>query len=190
MLPVKNAIRNFVNDEGGSLLAELVIVLPVLVWSYFALFVYWDAFRSMNTVQKAAYTISDTISREMKTFSPTYVDGLRNVMDYMLDDDQDVKLRLTSITFDEDEDKYIVMWSYSPGNDMPKMTNGMLDDLEFRIPDMADSDYATILETEVPYVPIFNVGMGDQNLTQFIVTRPRFVSPNCLTGEICTYEGS
>lgn len=73
MFFVKSAIRRFARDERGSLLAELVIILPIGVFAYFALYVYWDAFRSMNIVQKASYTISDTISREMTTFTPAYV---------------------------------------------------------------------------------------------------------------------
>lgn len=178
-------IRRFGRSETGSVMAETVIVLPILLWSFLALFVYWDSFRSMNTVQKAAYTISDTISREMLTLPSSYFDGLRNVMDFMIDSDQDVRMRVTSITRDEDNLQYVVMWSYSPDNAMPELTTAQLVDLEFRLPNMADADYATILETEVDYQPAFRVFMDDLTLQQFIVTRPRFVSPTCLTGRTC-----
>jgi hypothetical protein len=184
----KSSFRRFAHDEGGSVVAETVIVLPVLLWSYLALFVYWDSFRSLNTVQKAAYTISDTISREMVVFPPTYVDGLRNVMEFMLDSDQDVKMRVTSITYDKDDLRYEVLWSYSPGGVLPELTNAdlALASIKNRIPILADADFATIVETQVPYVPAFNVGMGDQVLQQFIITRPRFVAPSCMTGRVCT----
>ena len=48
------------NQEQG-----LTLDLAGYTVAYLALFVYWDAFRSVNTTQKAAYTISDMISREM-----------------------------------------------------------------------------------------------------------------------------
>lgn len=186
MFPVVLRVRSFARDDRGGVLAEFVMVLPALMWAYLALFVYWDAFRNTNTVQKAAYTISDTISREMITFPTTYVDGLRNVMDYMIDADQDVKMRVTSITYDIDALQFQVLWSYSPSGAMPELTTETLQLLKERIPKMSDADYATILETEVTYVPSFNVGMDDQVIQQFIITRPRFVAPSCMSGRVCT----
>ena len=182
-------VRQFLRDECGTVMAETVIVLPTLLWSYLALFVYWDSFRAMNTVQKATFTVSDVISREMKTVPATYFDGLRNVMDFMLDRDQDVKMRVTSITYEEDRLQFEVLWSYSPGptaSKLPELTTATLQTLKDRIPKMADADFATIVETEVPYVPAFNVGLNTTTLKQFIITRPRFVAPNCMTGRNCT----
>lgn len=186
MYPVFSQLRRFAKDDRGGVLAEFVMVLPVLLWAYLALFVYWDAFRNTNTVQKAAYTISDTISREMITFPTTYIDGLRNVMDYMIDTDQDVKMRVTSITYDIDDLQFEVLWSYSPSGAMPELTTATLQALKENIPKMSDADYATILETEVTYVPSFDVGMADQVIKQFIITRPRFVAPSCMSGRVCT----
>jgi hypothetical protein len=181
-----SSFRRFAQNEGGSVVAETVIVLPILLWSYLALFVYWDSFRSLNTAQKASYTISDMISREMRVFPSSYVDGLRNVMEYLLDSDQDVKLRVTSITYDETDARFEVLWSYSPGNALPQLTTATLLSLKDRIPNMSDADFATIVETQVPYAPMFNVGMADQILQQFIITRPRFVAPNCMELRNCT----
>ena len=181
-----NVIRQFARDETGTVMAETVIVLPTLLWSYLALFVYWDSFRSMNTVQKAAYTISDTISREMTVLPSTYFDGMRNVMDFMLDRDQDVKMRITSITYNEDTLKFEVLWSYSPSSALPELTTTTLQPLKSRIPAMADADFATILETEVPFVPAFDVGLAPITFKQFIITRPRFVAPTCMNGRVCT----
>lgn len=178
--------RQFAGDEAGTVMAETVIVLPILLWSYLALFVYWDSFRAMNTTQKAAYTISDAISREMTTVPSTYFDGLQTVMDLMLDRDQDVKMRVTSITYSEADQKFEVLWSYSPGGAMQEWTTDTLQTMKSRIPDMADADFATILETEVAFVPAFNVGMAPMTMQQFIITRPRFVAPTCMVGRVCT----
>ena len=182
-------LKQFAHDETGTVMAETVIVLPVLLWAFLAMFVYWDSFRSMNTVQKASYTISDIISREMKTVDTTYFDKLRNVMELLIDRDQDVKMRITSITYKQSNLQFEVLWSYSPGPTalkLPELTTATLQDLKTRIPNMSDADYATIVETETPYVPAFNIGMNPITLKQFIITRPRFVAPTCMIGRVCT----
>lgn len=186
MFTFRPRIRRFARDETGTVMAETVIVLPVLLWAFLALFVYWDSFRSMNTVQKAAYTISDTISREMITLPATYFDGLRNVMDLMIDSDQNVKMRVTSFTYNLADLKYVVLWSYSPDSAMAELTTDTLLLVKDRLPNMSNADFATIVETEVDYRPAFNIGMGNITLKQFIITRPRFVAPTCMNGRPCT----
>ena len=64
MTPIRRLLRRFLRDESATIMAEAVLVLPFMLWSYLGLFVYWDSFRVMNKVQKASYTISDMISRE------------------------------------------------------------------------------------------------------------------------------
>lgn len=186
MLASMSLFDRFARDETGTVMAETVIVLPMLLWSYLAMFVYWDSFRSMNTVQKASYTISDIISREMKVLPPSYFDGMKSVIEMLIDRDQDVKMRITSITYKQSALQFQVLWSYSPGSAMPELTTTTLQALKSRIPAMSDADYATILETEMPYLPAFNVGMNAMTFKQFIITRPRFVAPTCLTGRVCT----
>lgn len=186
MFYLRDTMLGFVRDETGTVMVETLIVLPMLLWSYLAMFVYWDSFRSMNTVQKAAYTISDTISRETTVLPASYFDGMRSVMELLIDRDQDVKMRITSITYDQDTLQYQVLWSYSPGGLWTEMSTGDLNLMKNRIPNLSDADFATIVETEVPYTPAFNVGLNNQTMKQFIVTRPRFVAPTCMTGRVCT----
>lgn len=186
MFSPSTSFKRFVRSDAGSVMAETVIVLPVLIWSFLAMFVYWDTFRSMNTVQKASYTISDTISREMLTLPSSYFDGLRDVMNFMIDSDQDVRMRVTSITYDLANLKFVVLWSYSPSGAMLQLTTADLVDMEGRIPGMANADFATIVETEVDYEPAFNIGLDPMTIQQLIITRPRFVSPTCMIGRPCT----
>ena len=179
-------MSRFSKDEAGTLMAEAVLVLPFMLWSYLALFVYWDSYRAINTVQKAAYTISDMISREMVAVTDDYIVGMDAMMEYMIDQDQDSKTRVTEITWSELNNRYEVFWSRSPHNAMPRLTNGDLAALAHRLPLMADGDHVVLVEVEVSYSPSFNVGIDDQVLKQFIVTRPRFVPKVCLTGVACT----
>ena len=186
MKSLRNMFRRFGRDESGMLIAEALIVLPLMLWSYLALFVYWDAFRSVNTAQKAAYTISDMISREMVTLPTNYVSGMRDLMHYLIDSDQTVKIRVTSVTWSAANARFEVDWSRSPDSAMPQLTTGTIATYAYRIPAMADGDRVIIVETEVSYHPAFDVGVGDQVLKQFVVTRPRFIPKLCMTGVTCS----
>ncbi len=185
MKSLRNMFRRFGRDESGVLMAEAIIVLPFMLWSYLALFVYWDAFRSVNTSQKAAYTISDMISREMLPLPTTYVTGMRDLMRYLIDNDQTVKIRVTSVTWSETNERFEVHWSRSPDNAMLPLTTTTLQDYASRIPKMAAGDFVTIVETSVSYHPAFSVGMNDEVIKQFVVTRPRFLTCISVTATPC-----
>jgi Flp pilus assembly protein TadG len=183
---LRSRLRRFGRDEDGTLLAEAVIVLPLMLWAYMALFVYWDAYRAVNTVQKAAYTVSDMVSREMVTLNTAYVPGMRDLMRYLVDTDQTVKIRVSSVSWNEANDRFEVDWSRSPDNAMPQLTTASIQSLASSIPEMADGDRVMLVETEVSYKPAFNVGIDESTLKQFIVTRPRFVPKVCLQGVVCS----
>lgn len=186
MQGIHRRFRGFVNDETGVLMAEAVLVLPFMLWSYLALFVYWDSYRAINTVQKAGYTISDMLSREMLPVNEAYIAGMDAILEYMIDQDQDAKLRVSSVTWSDINDRYEVKWSRSPHNALPQLTTASIAAMEDRLPLMFNGDFVTLVEVEVDYKPSFNVGLGKQTIKQFIVTRPRFVSPTCLVGAVCT----
>jgi Flp pilus assembly protein TadG len=183
--PALPRLQRFARDEGGTLLAEMVLVLPLFLWGYLALYVYWDSYRAINTVQKASYTVADYISRERSTLTQAEINGMDSMMEFMLDEDQDVKMRLTSIYWDPVDTRYEVQWSRSPGNAVTLLTTESLQVLAPRIPMMSDGDSAVIVETEVNYMPAFDVGLPDDTIDNFIVTRPRFLTRVCLDGETC-----
>lgn len=184
MQRLKQKLRRFSFREDGTLLVEAVLVLPMLLWAVFAMFVFWDSYKSINTVQKASYTVSDTISRIQDDIDGTYITGLRNVMNFLLDHQQTTKMRVTSVTWDQVEDRFEVLWSYSPGGAEPALTTPTLQPYANRIPAMADGDTVVVVETAVDYKPAFNVGVNDMTIRQFIVTRPR-MGRVCFSGVAC-----
>lgn len=177
--------ERFRKDETGTLMAEAVLVLPFMLWSYLALFVYWDSYRAINTVQKSAYTVSDMISREMVSVSDGYINGMDRLLEYMIDQNQEAKLRVSSISWSAINNRYEVHWSRSPNNAMPILTTGTLASVKNGLPNMADGDFIMLVEVEVNYEPAFDVGLSDQTLKQFIVTRPRFVRCVPINNGIC-----
>lgn len=194
-------IRRFRDQEDGLVLTEFLILLPLLVWTFVALFVYWDAFRTINQAQKAAYSVSDLISRQSEVDS-TFVSGMQTVTEYLLNDSPNVKLRITSVKYKESDNKLYVLFSRSPGNKMPALTNTTVNTSAFRarIPIMANQDSVVIVETEVDYHPgkynhtrdgangvrySFDVGIPDSTFRNFVVTRPRYYLQVCFKNVAC-----
>lgn len=178
MARLRRPFTRFAREERGSVLAEGVIALPILLWAYVGLFAYWDAFRSLNTLQKAAYTLSDMISRENPTsisLTSAYVVGMDKVLEYLIDADTNARLRVTSVTWSDTNQRFEVHWSRSPYEQLPELTTDTLQPLAGQIPTMTAGDYVILVEVQMPYTPAFNVGMTDQTFSQFIVTRPRFI---------------
>lgn len=187
------ALRGFRCDDKGSIVLESVIVMPFMLWAYVGLFVYWDAFRSVNTVQKAAYTVSDMISREQSTITPAYLTGMDTLMKRLIGQSQNVSMRVTSVYCAAELEgecndlggQNQVHWSVSPGGLMTALTTATLQPLIDQIPAMSDGDFVVIVEVSVGYNPSFNVGLSDLDIRQFIVTRPRFLPRICIQGFVC-----
>lgn len=166
-------LRRLARDDRGGLIVEAVIVLPVLLWAYLALFVFWDAYRTVNVVQKSSYALADFLSRQRTPVNAAFIDGLRRSMDYMIDTDQRSMLRVTSLQWSEERNRHEVLWSHSPQNVRPALTTASLASLSNRLPAMTNGETVVLLEVLVPYVPAFKVGVPARNVEQFIVTRPR-----------------
>lgn len=186
MYALLHPFRRFARNERGAILLETIIMLPVLIWALMAMAAYWDAYRTVNRQQKAAYAVADVIARQ-RTVTPAYVDAMDNVVNYMLDDGQTVKLRLTSVGWSDGNNRFEVKWSRSPSSLMPALTTATLQPLVGKIPKMTASSTIMLLETELAYEPNINVGVNNamgvqaQTLKQFIVTRPRFSDKICLS---------
>lgn len=170
-------LSRFCRDERGSVVAEGVIVLPLLIWAYIGLFVYWDAFRAMNTVQKAGYTLSDVLSRQQTGVTNAYVTGMKELFDYLVQGtDSTSTIRVSSVTWSATNERFEVHWSRS-SNDLtlPVQTTASIQNYISQIPTMTGGDYVVIVETRVDYEPAFDIGLGDRVFREFIVTRPRFL---------------
>lgn len=195
MSPFTHKISDFLRDERGNVLAEAVIILPAVIWSYLAFFVFWDSYKTTNVAQKAAYTAADLISREQVTLPTTYVPGMLNLVRYLVNDQTSTKIRVTSILFSEGlvvnlgvedaDDKTMVQWSISPNDAMTPYTDATLLAVLDKIPAMSDGDSVILVETSQDFNPIFDVGMDSRQVTNFVVTRPRFLPKICMTGITC-----
>jgi hypothetical protein len=181
MLRFRQSLRAFARDESGVMLAEFLILLPLLIWGFLALFVYWDVFRTTNVAQKAAYSISDLLSRQ-EVITPEFVNGLQGVLTFLTPGTLGSRMRITSFEYDAGDDEYLILFSCSPQNLVTPatLTPVELDALRPRIPIMDDLDSMILVETWVDYRPDFDIGILNVapdlealTITQFVLTRPR-----------------
>jgi hypothetical protein len=172
---------------------EFLLLLPLLIWVMIALVAFWDVFRTINTAQKAAYSVSDLISRQEDNLSVSFIDGMQDVFDYlMVANVQDTRLRITSLYYDDATKSYKLIFSVSPGDRVIPYTETDLQTLTDRIPILNDKDSVVIVETLVDYTPPFNTGifniadaLGSNVFDEFIVTPPRFRTAICLQADGC-----
>lgn len=177
-------IRRFLRDSRGSVSAEAVLVLPLVLWAYLATFQYYDAFGTITRNMKATYTIADLISRQTGTVTPAYIDGLNNLYAYLNKDPSGVWTRITAIGWDPtvgSSGAYFVQWPYATDGKV-ELPSEELDDVSLqsyvgRLPVIAAGDTLIMVETHMTYTPAFSiVGLQQQTFNQLVITRPR-ISP-------------
>jgi Flp pilus assembly protein TadG len=185
---VKQSIAGFLRDERGVLLAETLLLLPILIWGFLALFVYWDVFRTINVTQKAAYSISDMMSRQV-VVNMQLIEGLQEVLDFLTPAITPSRMRITSIEMSEGtnvqaawdgDDAYVLLFSRSPGDAVAEHTTTTIQALRPLIPILVDRESVIIVETWTDFTPRFNTGVlnfvtavDNETFTNFVVTRPR-----------------
>lgn len=114
-------------------------------------------------------------------------------MDFlMVNSGQNSRLRITSLYYDQNTDKYVRIFSVSPFGGMTPYEDADLQPLKDRIPVMNNYDSVVIVETAVDYTPPFDTGifnivqaLGSQVFTEFVVTPPRFRKMICLQTPGC-----
>jgi hypothetical protein len=188
MTRLKTSFQGYLRDESGVLLAEFLILIPMVVWGFLALFVYWDVFKTINITQKAAYSISDLLSRQV-VVNTQFLDGMQNVLTFLTPNVPESRIRITSMEMDEGtniqtawdgDDEFVLLFSHSPGGKVPPRDAATIQLLAPVVPTLQDLESVIIVENWVDFEPRFDtgvlnfaLGVEDQTFTQLIVTRPR-----------------
>ncbi len=170
---IRARLALFGRDLKGSLSVEAVLIFPILIWAYVAMFVFFNAFRAQTTNLKAAYTVGDMLSRELDPVNQAYLDGLNNVFNYLVQPQNPTWIRVTVVNWDDVNKVFKVQWSHAT-HGKPGYTNATITQLASKIPVMAVGDTVIIVQTAMPYTPAFDVGIGAFNFDDLVITRPRF----------------
>ncbi|MCB5409896.1 TadE/TadG family type IV pilus assembly protein [Pseudogemmobacter faecipullorum] len=180
-----NPLRRFLREEEGLIMTEFLIVLPLLIWMFIAMVVFWDTYRTINEAQKASYAVADAISRETEVSRP-YLAGMQSVMELLLGRPGVVSMRITSVRWVARNQRYEVIFSESPGNRKPPLSAAQVLALRDRIPLLDDGDTTVILETWTRHIPALNIGLKGMDFENFITTRPRQSHRTCLKETLAT----
>ena len=168
-------LRRFLRDEGGSIAVEGMLVLPMLVWAYVGVFVFFDAYRAQSINIKAGYTIGDIVSRESGYVTPEYMDSLYQVQGVLTDTMEPRTLRVSVVRYDEPSRNYVVRWSQARGPGLSGLPANSVVPASMRaqLPAVANDRRLIIAETTVYYEPRYDVGLNPFTFTDLTVTQPR-----------------
>lgn len=176
---LKFRTRSLADDTNGSMPVEGLLASTFLIWWYVASFQFFDAYRQKNVNLKAAYTIADLVSRVSAedSVNADFIEGLNTVFDYLTFSRKPTWVRVSSVIWDDADNRYEIAWSYATGT-AGGHTDASIQAEANRIPNMPAGDSVILVETHMAYEPIFSIGLNAQWYTTFITTRPR--SPSCI----------
>ena len=169
----------YVSDQKGNVAIETVIILPVMIWGYLAMFTIFDSYRQYTVQQKAAYTISDLISRQATPLDASFIDGTYSLFQTLARTTTGVPgLRVTIAKYDLTLQEYQVVWSRTRGG-MIGLQSQDIADWTNRLPVLPQDEQVIIVETTSTYDPVFDVGLSQQTINNFVFTRPRYAKQMC-----------
>ncbi|MGR3396624.1 MULTISPECIES: TadE/TadG family type IV pilus assembly protein [Pseudooceanicola] len=172
--------RRFRDETSGTVAIEAVILLPVLFWSYLAMFSYFDMLRQQSLNQKASYTIADMLSREQIEINDQYITNAHTLFTSMIRSDSTTAMRISILEWDGDRNRFEVQWSKARGPSSP-MTAGAAQGLTRKLPVMPSGEQIILVETWTDYKIPFKIGMDDFGMNTFTFTRIRFGSHLCFS---------
>lgn len=177
---LRTRLNRFRRDEEGSIIAETVIMFPTLIAAVLATFVFFDAFRNQAINLKANYTIADSISRQDRPITNNYMINMWNLHRFLTDSSSLTQLRISVISYDEDDDEHTIVWSRTKGggssyDDEPISRIGLS---KSEIPVIPNNEILIVVQTSVDYEPNFSIGLDGFTFENTTYTRPRFVPTN------------
>lgn len=188
---LKSSMRRFSRNEDGLASAEMIMVLPFYLFCILGTFTFWDAYDVVNRSQKAAYAVSDLVTRKQDNVTEAYVNGMFNTMQYMMGPSLPTRTRITSVFYSESRNRYEVLWSRSSYPSVPRLTTATLPTLRDHLPVMQDGDALIVVEANVEFEPILGAEILAMTrveagtMRHVVVTRPRFLPKICMQGVAC-----
>ena len=163
----------FAQDTRGVVAVESIILLPLVIWTYVAMFSFFDMLRMKSVNQKAAFTIA-AYSRETQKITETYVDSTFTLFQ-RLTRVSNPGMRVSVLSYDQDTDKYTVRWSEIRGTGAgTALSDNNVNSLREHLPIIASGDEFVLLETWNDYKIPFKIGMDDFKMKSHVFMNPRF----------------
>lgn len=151
---------------------EFAIIGPVVVALLLGCVTLFALFRGSQDAEKATFTVADIVSRQTSV-STAFLDTQHALFQRMLSDGStDKGFRISSIR--RVGTGFTVAWSYAvaPLNPLQAADIPLA-----QLPLVADGDSLVLVETRVPFAPIFAVaGMSGGEHRNLAANRPRFTA--------------
>ncbi len=171
--------KNFFRDHSGSLSVETVLVLPLLVWAFCAMLVFWDAFKMNNEAISATYMVGDLVSRQTEEIDDAFITGINSVFNQLISSEADTDVRVSVIMRKAGDDPEVdppyndLIWSKGSG-ELPDRTTVV--ELDHVVPLMAVGSTLVIVESRTRWEPLFSDVLAARDLNHVAIISPRFVS--------------
>jgi len=170
---LKARLRAFAEDTRGNITIETLIWMPLILVVLGATFSFHEAFRQKSLNTKAAFTISDALSRETEPINDAYMDGMLNLLEYLTSSSGPYSIRVTMVRYDVDNGHQIE-WSQTRGA-FTKMDVITMGALSTELPTMLDNETLIIVETQTDFTPAIEIeALQPQQFYNFVFSRPRF----------------
>lgn len=163
----------FRDDTRGTVAVEAAIMLPILFWAFMATALFFDMYQARSTTEKAAFTVSDMLSRETAAVDQTYLDNSLELFKAMSKLDSISSLRVSVVRYDGVEEDYFLDWSHGTGLD-PGLDPANFAKVKNNLPLLVDGERLIVVQTFGRYDPPINIGLGTIDMDTFVFSRPRF----------------
>ena len=162
----------FKNEVKGSVAIEGVFLLPIFAVLFIGSTTLFEVQRVNSTYLHAATTISDLVTRHLQ-ITDDNVDNFHATAQALIPSNQNLKVTLTSVSYNATDDEYFVNWSSSNISSEAHEN----DDIQtFDFPAMDENESVMLVVVEGTYRPIIE-GFFDTEveLAKHAIRRPRFV---------------
>lgn len=169
---MKKLLKYFKRQD-GSFSVEAILMFPMLVWGFMAMYVFYEGLRESNINLKATYTLSDLLSRQVDEVGDIDIDGMAQVYAWLSRSITPTAIRVSVVRYDQPNEEHDLLWSRGVGRD--DLTQELVDSkITPLVPLMANASSAIVVETWTTYVPIMRIGLMETDIHNVVVTTPRF----------------
>lgn len=167
-----SALLRFRRDQKGVAAIEFALIAPLVTLLLIGSGTFFAAFRADARSKTATYTISDMVARQ-SSVDDTFLANVKDMFGQLAPKSPTAPgVRITSAV--KVGLAYVIEWSYAT-TPYSKMTT--LSALTARLPDSATGQSLLIVETSVPYQPVFRSSGATLTTFENLTTqRPRYVA--------------
>lgn len=178
-MSIKRLFRVSLRDERGSFSIEAILMFPMLVWAFMAMYVFFEGLRESNINLKATYTIADVLSRETEEIDMRYLNNMNTIYGWLARTDDQPEMRVSVVIWNEETQEHELYWSRGIGGKEDLTQELVPTNVTPHVPIMADRASAIVVKTWVDYrpimdIPIMPIGLQETEIYNIVITAPRF----------------